>query len=385
MLVLLRHSIRPFWTDLDTPYIPIGPVDLGAIFINGWMGVDLFFVLSGFLISSHLIKYWEKGYSLWAVLRHYGPRRFFRIAPAYYLVLTLAVVGWLPYFPYPKSFEHIGWRYVYHLLFMQDYWPSDIIVVFWSLAIEIKFYLLAPFLIFGVLKLPSLRWQVVLLTMLIAAEPLARALFAPEVSGYEEYFMEIRTRFDWCLDGLLTGVLAAFLWNSERVRCVLRSPVMSSLLFYGGLVMVLVVGLSGPLVDLGVSRFDVIWLPLLISTGFGAMLLGLLGECPGHGWFEKRFLSFIALISYSLYLVHLPVMFVTEAVILNFVNVWEMGSVWRYAVYLPLFLLMSGVVATVLYVFVERPIILWSKQKYGRKSQEGEEADNVGDGGQKYG
>ena len=385
VFVLLRHSVRPFWSDLSTPYIPIGGLDLGAIFINGWVGVDLFFVLSGFLISSHLIRSFEKRRTLWSVLYNYAPRRFFRIAPVYYLVLTLAVFGAFPYFPYPESYEGIGWRYAYHLVFMQDYWPSDIIAVFWSLAIEIKFYLLAPFLIWGVLKLSDDRARIAVIGLLICSQPLARGLFAPEVSGYEEYFLFIRTRFDWCLDGLLMGMLSAFLVHSAAARTILLKPVVSGALFFFGVLLILGLSLPGPLVDLDVSRFDIVWLAFLISAGFAAMLLGLLGECPGHGLFEKRGFSFIALISYSLYLVHLPLLYLAEVMAERVVDFADMSERMGYVVYLPFFVVLCVFVSTLLYVFVERPFIVWSKKKYSRKAEEGEEADDVGDGGQKDG
>ena len=83
ILVLMRHLIRPFWTDLQTPFLPMGPIEFGSIFINGWMGVDLFFVLSGYLISAHLLGRYFNPASKSMDLRVYFKRRFLRIAPAY--------------------------------------------------------------------------------------------------------------------------------------------------------------------------------------------------------------------------------------------------------------------------------------------------------------
>ncbi len=367
VLVLLRHSIRPFWADLSDPYIPVGGIDLGAIFINGWVGVDLFFVLSGFLISSHLLQSFEKRQSFGDVLRSYLPRRFFRIVPVYYFVLMLAVLGLFPFYPYPESTDGIGFRALYHLAFMQDYWPSDIVVVFWSLAIEIKFYLLAPFLIYGLLKLKDARVQAAVLVALIVSQPLMRGAFAPNAAGFEDYFLNVRTSFHLCLDGLLMGTLAAALWHSQGIREVLSRRSVAAGLFFLGVLVFLGLSVSGPLVDLGVSGFDKTWLVTVISASFTAMLLGLMGGAPGHKLFCGRGLSFIALISYSLYLVHLPLLYLAEVMAARFVDFEAMSEGWSYVIYLPVFMALCVFVATGLYVFIEKPFIDWSKRKYGRK------------------
>ncbi|MEZ5813212.1 MAG: acyltransferase [Alphaproteobacteria bacterium] len=395
LLVLLRHSIKPFWSDLSDPYIPLGPIDLGAIFINGWMGVDLFFVLSGFLISSHLLQGLGKGRPLGPVLRSYIPRRFFRIAPVYYFVLALAVFGLFPFYPYPQSYENIVWRVLYHLIFMQDYWPSDIVVVFWSLAIEIKFYVLAPFLIYGLLKLKNIAAQAALLVALVISQPLLRAGFAPDAQGFEAYFETVRTSFHFCLDGLLLGMLAALLWNHERLRAILSRPVPASALFFGGALLVLGLAASGPLVDLEVSGFDKSWLVTVISCGFTAMLLGLLGGAFGHRLFCARGLTFIALISYSLYLVHLPLLYLAEIATRRFVDLDALSEGVAYVFYLPVFMALCVFVSTALYVFIEKPFINWSKKKFspapalkkeeGGKTEKGEKPDHIGHSGQKDG
>ena len=99
ILVVFRHSVQPFWTDLSTPYIPVGSFDLGAIFINGWMGVDLFFILSGFLITLVLMKEFKGNSSFEECLNRFYTRRFFRIAPVLCLVLLALAFGLFPLYP----------------------------------------------------------------------------------------------------------------------------------------------------------------------------------------------------------------------------------------------------------------------------------------------
>ena len=92
VLVLARHGLKPFWVDMNVPFLPVGGFDLAPFLMNGWVGVDLFFVLSGFLITSYLLKRLPDG-ARWAVIGTYLKRRFCRIAPAYYVVLTLVCAG----------------------------------------------------------------------------------------------------------------------------------------------------------------------------------------------------------------------------------------------------------------------------------------------------
>ena len=70
----------------------------------------------------------------------------------------------------------------------------------------------------------------------------------------------------------------------------------------------------GPLVDLHVSFFDKVFQPSIISLGFGLMLIGLVGECSASRLFSWGGFFPIALISYSLYLLHLPLMYGSEVV-----------------------------------------------------------------------
>src|SRR4029453_19610138 len=77
LLVLGRHSLRPFISE-DTYHsvVTVGPVDITPLVLNGWIGVDLFFVLSGFLIGRQA---W-RGDSL----RRFWFKRVTRILPAYW-------------------------------------------------------------------------------------------------------------------------------------------------------------------------------------------------------------------------------------------------------------------------------------------------------------
>lgn len=106
----------------------------------GWMGVDLFFVLSGFLVSGLLFREWQRHGSLrWG---RFWLRRAWKIYPPFYLMLAATVsLVWFRtgYFP--------PWNVVLsEMLFVQNYWLT-LFNHTWSLAIEEHFYLLLPFML----------------------------------------------------------------------------------------------------------------------------------------------------------------------------------------------------------------------------------------------
>ena len=95
-LVLARHGHRA-WVEVRGT--PLQWSDY--LLLNGWMGVDLFFVLIGYLIAGILIRY--KPASLLSYLPNYFWRRFLRVAPAYYAALAVVVCGLVPLYAFSRD------------------------------------------------------------------------------------------------------------------------------------------------------------------------------------------------------------------------------------------------------------------------------------------
>ena len=125
-----------------------GPLDLTPFVTIGWAGVDVFFVLSGFLITLHVAERLS-GAPLRAIFRPYLRDRILRVVPAYWAQLALLVAfawiatgtlpAWAPYLP--------G-----HLFFLQNFsygGHSAINGVYWSLPVEFAFYLVCPFVVWA--------------------------------------------------------------------------------------------------------------------------------------------------------------------------------------------------------------------------------------------
>ena len=163
VLVLFRHGSRTEGAGFASGSF------VQNVFTNGWIGVDLFFVLSGYLIAKSLFKRLGKDQQLFSW--RYFEARILRIVPAYYAVLLLCVIGFFPFFQ--VSPEGLEQRVFYHGLFLQDYFGADINVVFWSLGVEEKFYILVPLLILALLKIKSVRWQFAACLVVMSLSPVA--------------------------------------------------------------------------------------------------------------------------------------------------------------------------------------------------------------------
>jgi peptidoglycan/LPS O-acetylase OafA/YrhL len=192
-----------------------------AAFTVGWSGVDLFFVLSGFLIGGILLDARTSPH----YFRAFYVRRVFRILPLYYawtllfgIFVLLAL--WLAPGRTPLTSRDLL-QVPLHLLFLQDFWigmlpwPWIWFTVTWSLAVEEQFYLLAPFLI----RYISIRKLVPLLVSIIAIAPLLRFLVYRWTSNPYSASVPMPCR----ADALAWGILLAVAWRQPSFRVFLAN------------------------------------------------------------------------------------------------------------------------------------------------------------------
>jgi len=302
---------------------------------GGFVGVDIFFVLSGYLISSILIKSIQAGN--FSIL-HFYDRRVRRIFPA--LIATLLAVilaGWT--FLFRPEFANLGWHVVSSALFSENFmlWSEagyfDVssklkpTLHLWSLAIEEQFYIFWPLILVYIYK-KKINFMAALYVM--AAASFALNLWYVSNDPTAAYYSPLGRFWELMIGAALAHVELNFgtKWKGHaNVRSLAG-------------VALIVISLFAITEE---SRFPGWW--ALLPT-FGTLLL--LSSGP-NAWFNQRVLStgpmvWCGLISYPLYLWHWPLLSYGHIVIGSLSPTKTLGLV-----------VVTFVLATATFAFVERP------------------------------
>jgi peptidoglycan/LPS O-acetylase OafA/YrhL len=214
----LLRSIAIVWVMLFHSCIigGLGP-DWSWLSRYGWMGVDLFFVLSGFLIGTQVLSPLSRGQPL--SLGDFYLRRAFRILPAYWVVLLLYL--FCPFFREAPGMEP-WWKFFTFIMNLSiDYGANAAFSHAWSLCIEEHFYLAFPILAIALCRRPA-AWKLVTIciTLVLGGIALRAWIWVHDMpvapgSGLRWYVENIYYPTWNRLDGLLCGVLLA-VWKTQR-------------------------------------------------------------------------------------------------------------------------------------------------------------------------
>jgi peptidoglycan/LPS O-acetylase OafA/YrhL len=341
----LLRAIAVLWTMLFHSFLVGGlGEDWAWAQRYGWMGVDLFFVLSGFLIGSQVLKPLHAGERF--AFGDFYLRRAFRILPAFFAVLAL-------YLLWPGFREAPGmepwWKFAGFFMNLSiDYTNNTAFSHAWSLCVEEHFYLLFPLLAVTLLRRPSARIFVAVCVSIVAMGIALRTgawLHFDTLGSDRNWFVENIYYPTWNrLDGLLAGVILA-VWKTYRQHSWMRVAAHANLVFVAGLAtMALSVWLFRE--RAGLLGNSIGW-PVL-SSGLamlvfaGAQTDSWIGRraLPGAGW--------LAAVSFSLYLVHKPIYGLVQT---HLGEALDGRGYLAFAVYGAASLL--G--AAILYTLVERP------------------------------
>lgn len=185
---------------------------------GGFLGVDMFFVLSGFLITSLLLEEWQKSHSI--NLKNFYIRRLFRLMPA--VIFIIALLGIYALFfldnkSAEKTFQGIWLTLTYASNWYYAFHPSSAnnpLGVTWSLAIEEQFYLIFPLILLLVLRLKLGYRQIIAALILLI---IAIALHRKNIADNDNYLTRLYYASDTRADALLVGCLVALLfsWKME--------------------------------------------------------------------------------------------------------------------------------------------------------------------------
>ncbi|RXV65236.1 acyltransferase [Burkholderia stabilis] len=267
----------------------------------GWAGVDLFFVLSGYLIGSQIMAPLSHGRPF--VFRTFMARRFLRTLPNYYVILVI-------YFLFPRELADkttaASWQF---LTFTQNFSFTHWGQTFshsWSLCIEEQFYLILPLV---TLIVTRLRWSLPLSWGLaIAGIVVGMAIRAwcwmhldLAADGAAFYYSSL-TRFDELLPGVLIAILQFF-------RPALFKKVIghATLLIFGGLAFVMLALFwfgDGQIPD--ALPVAILGYPML-AAGFAMLVLSSLNPASRLNRIRLPGAAWLASWSYAVYLTHKPI------------------------------------------------------------------------------
>ena len=325
---------------------------------GGFLGVDLFFVLSGYLISSLIIKEYRKTGSL--NLYNFYIRRARRLLPAVYFMITVGLVVMVLFNEVLLRKSHLdaifgyiyssNWWYIFHKLdYFDSFGAQSPFKHLWSLAIEEQFYMVFPLLFLLVNRKKKSKDGTYILNKnflyvvlgLILVSLIAHILLF-DINNISRIYFGTDTR----AFSLLVGVVGAILYPMERLHAKVTPQ--QNMLYS-------VVSLVSIATLITVMIYTSEYNTLLYRGGF--LLVAILGliviiSSGKQHTLMSRLLSFkpvvfIGKISYSLYLWHFPVLVLTTPVS-------EIGNPNIFFVILRIVLTFA--VAIVSYVFVETPI-----------------------------
>lgn len=334
------------------------PAWLAPLSAYGWMGVDLFFVLSGFLIGSQLFRPYRNGKP--ASICSFYRNRFYRILPAYFVVLALYLA--VPHWREAGLLSPV-WEYcTFTLNLFIDYAHADAFSHAWSLCVEEHFYLLLPLIASLLMCKPSQRRTVIVLTALVFfgiavrgfilfhwLQPMSRTDGPTAMFYLEHIYYPTYSR----LDGLIAGVALALIrtfrphwWQALARRghsatvLALVLIVLSGWLFRDRFESFTGSGAVGTLIG-----FPILAAGFALLTASAMSTNGILSRIKVPG------ATLIATLAYSLYLTQKEVIHLTTG---WFPQLASHGSIFWCAGYA----VCALSVAAALHLCVERPFLL---------------------------
>jgi peptidoglycan/LPS O-acetylase OafA/YrhL len=286
------------------------------LWTKGYLAINPFFVISGFLIGDLLQN--EISRKGTVALRSFYLRRFFRLAPAYYLVL----VGFIGFWFYDSSFYTLRTIWT-NFIYVNNWFPHQgkPAIWAWSLAVEEQFYILCPLFllalsrkrippgptILGLIAL-SIGWNY----YIAVTQGPFKVIYHPtdDLNAYFHFFDETYSKTTTRASAILMGVGCAFLKRDERWMIRLRSSVGTGILTFAFLAISFVSFNPAFLPPRGSESKPVVTALFNPLSAFSfACLLMLLQTERGFGKWASRFLSAriwfpFAQVSYGLYLLH---------------------------------------------------------------------------------
>ncbi|WP_272952245.1 acyltransferase family protein [Mycolicibacterium vanbaalenii] len=286
---------------------------------GGFVGVDVFFVISGFLITGNLLRMAERNGNV--SFKDFYWNRVRRIIPAATVVLILTYLASTWVF-LPFRAEQVGMDSLFAFVFMSNWWfavqETDYfggvdavspIQHYWSLSVEEQFYFIWPALIFAIgLVIAQKAWTHAHRMRLagavmggVVAASLGWALYETAAAPTWAYFNTFSRVWELGIGAMLATAVGAL----ARIP-----PKMKPWLSWGGLA---IIGASVLLINEDSVGFPAPWALLPVAGSAMVIAAGVGGEPRKQGFLRNPVSVYVGNISYSLYLVHWPVIVILGA------------------------------------------------------------------------
>ena len=327
----------------------------------GFFGVEIFFVLSGYLVGKILLRNFNEGPVDFKTIRHFWIRRWFRTLPCYYLAFLLTAIVF--YFSY-KQFVFAEPDNLLYLVFLQNFVSPhpDFFPLAWSLSVEEWFYLLLPLWFIFLYWLFRKRQGYQLGSIISFLLLIVIIRFIVVYTTNPEWETQIRRIVALRLDALITGVFAGFIhlyfkdyWTRYAKLFLFIGITLlaaASIYFY----------LKTMNVDMPGNLFWKIFYFNVVSFAITFILPWLTSIKIRSGHFFNKAITHVSLVSYSLYLTHLLVMFVIITLLnkisINGLQILKFISCWFFCI----------LGASILYRIFELPMTNLRERFGGRKA-----------------
>lgn len=326
MIVLIYHASGLFSEFYNKEY-------LFGIFKQGYSGVDLFFVLSGFIIT--YIHFGDIGNR--TMLKNFALKRFFRIYPVYWIVLLPLI----PLYQLIPSFGFDNYRSLEGILKSVSLFPQDLhlMAVAWTLSHEMIFYIMFSLLI--ALK-PKIAYPI-LSVWIIVTLCFTFGVFNAEYYAINALFSPLNFEF-------LAGTIIAYLIVKNKLA-------MSKLFIFSGLAAIAFFWTLENMELLKIHRVVAYGLP------FALLIYGTVtSEMTRNNTYSMRITRFLGDASYSIYLTHYPLLSMLNKVFAKF-NIYALFGGF---ISVTLLILIATSMGILFYLVVERNVIAFAKRQMSR-------------------
>lgn len=318
----------------------------------GFFGVELFFVLSGFLIGTILIRSFKNNEFKFTQLKVFWIRRWFRTIPVYFFALFFHAFILFIVDNYYFVFYNPKW-YLYFFFIQNSFSVEpELFGIAWSLSIEEWFYLIVPTIFFLVNKRFKLNSETQLTVIISIIFLFVCFRFIYCSFPIDNFDLEVRKRMPFRIDSIIYGVLAAYLfikYPKQLEKRKIQLLVLGALIVFFGFY-IISKDFKSNLQNLNLTEMVFIFPVISLGISFCIPYFSLMKANKQN--YVHHTITFISLISYSIYLFHIPVINLLSNLISNRIILF--CSIW----------IITFILSWITYSFIEKPFLKIRDSKF---------------------